>query len=381
MALEVRVSSGRLKVAVIGLGAWGTRAHLAGLTARDDVEVVAIVEPDEREAKAAAARYEVTRVEASAAPLWADPRGFDAVVIATPVDTHYRLVLDALAAGRHVLCEKPLAFDLPQAEEMEQGAQTAGVVARMGFLFRFSPVVARMKRLVDEGYIGELRGFEFHSVSAQFIDPARPRHWKMERARANGGVFAEYGSHGIDLALWFGGPISRVVAHGATVVSARPLTGGGRGPVDVDDQTAWIGVYAAGGDVTVRTSWAALPVGGSGVRLYGSRGSLAWQADPTTRRSEELIGATLEEPEPQVLFEYAPPFDPLVDEGPFPLGLFARYNAGLIDSFVGDIRSGRRTGPDFGDGLAVQRVLTAIRMSLDEGRWVEVSIQGHSAGR
>ena len=243
----------RLRVAVIGLGAWGTRAHLATLAARDDVEVVAIVEPDSAEAAMAAARYSVPRVELDAAALWANPGEIDAVVIATPVDTHYRQVIGALAAGCHVLCEKPLAYDLPQAEEMHRVAGEAGVVAKLGFLMRFSPVVARMKELVDEGYIGELRGFEFHSVNAQFIDPERPRHWKMERSRANGGVFAEYGSHGIDLALWFGGPITKVVAHGTTAISARPLHGGGRGAVDVDDMTAWIGVYANGGDATFRT--------------------------------------------------------------------------------------------------------------------------------
>ncbi len=362
----------RLRVAVIGLGAWGTRAHLAALAARDDVEVVAIVEPDAVEAAAAAARFSVPRIEADAAMLWANPGEIDAVVIATPVDTHYRQVMDALAAGCHVLCEKPLAYDLPQAEEMHRVAREAGVVAKLGFLMRFSPVVARMKVLVDEGYLGELRGFEFHSVNAQFIDPDRPRHWKMERSRANGGVFAEYGSHGIDLALWFGGPITKVVAHGTTAISERPLHGGGRGAVDVDDMTAWIGVYANGGDATFRTGWASQPIGGGGVRIYGSRGSLAWQPDPTTRRSEVLIGASTNAPEPTVLLDHTPDFDPVIDSGPFPLGLFARYNAGLIDSFIRDIRAGRVTGPSFDDGLAVQRVLAGIRTSLDEGRWVEV---------
>ncbi len=255
---------------------------------------------------------------------------------------------------------------------MHLAARGAGVVAKLGFLMRFSPVVARMKVLVDEGYVGELRGFEFHSVNAQFIDPDRPRHWKMERSRANGGAFAEYGSHGIDLALWFGGPISQVVAHGVTAIPERPLPGGGRGDVDVDDMTAWIGVYANGGDATFRTGWSSLPIGGGGVRIYGSRGSLAWQPDPTTRRSELLIGATVDSPEPTVLLDHTPEHDAAIDSGPFPLGLFARYNAGLIDSFVGDIRAGRATGPTFNDGLEVQRVLTAIRASLDEGRWVNI---------
>lgn len=362
----------RIGVAVIGLGLWGARAHLATLAARDDVEIVAIVEPNEGEAREVAARFGVAWVESSAATLWRDPRGLDAVIIATPVDTHRELVLAALEAGCHLLCEKPLAYDLPQAEEMHQAARTAGKVAKLGFLFRFSPVVARMKQLVDEGFVGEVQFFESHTINAQFVDPDRPRHWKMELARANGGVFAEYGSHAIDLSLWFGGPMTRVVAHGTTSIPERPLVTGGRGAVDVDDLASWIGVYASGGQAAFRTGWASLPVGGSGVRIYGSRGSLAWQQDPTTRRSESLIGATIAEPEPRVLFEYAPPVDARFEEGDFPLGLLACYNDRLIDSFLTDIRQGRATGPSFDDGLAAQRVLAAIRTSLDEERWVDV---------
>ena len=361
-----------IRIAVIGLGAWGARAHLPSLAAHADVEIVSVVEPDNDEARSVAARFGIPQVEADATALWENPGHLDAVVIATPVDTHHGIVLDALAAGCHVLCEKPLAYALPQAEEMHRAAVNAGIVARMGFLFRFSPVVARMKQLVTEGYIGALQSFEYHSVNAQFIDPNRPRHWKMERARANGGVFSEYGSHGIDLAIWFGGPISRVVAYGATAIPERPLADGERGMVDVDDQASWIGVYANGGDATFRTGWASLPIGGGGVRLYGSLGSLAWQPDPTTRRSESLIGATLDQPEPQVLFEHAPEFDPRFDAGAFPLGLFARYNDGLIASFLHDIRSRQSTGPNFGDGLAAQRVLAAVRRSLDDAQWVDV---------
>ncbi len=112
----------------------------------------------------------------------------------------------------HVLCEKPLAYDLVQAKEMVRAARDYGKVGKMGFLFRSSPVVSRMRQLVDEGYVGPVQLFESRSVNAQFIDPTRPLHWKMQRARANGGVFAEYGSHAIDLAHWFGGPMTKVVA-------------------------------------------------------------------------------------------------------------------------------------------------------------------------
>lgn len=360
------------RVAIIGLGLWGARAHLPVLSVREDVDVVAIVEPAGDAIREVAAEFGVDRIERDAAALWRDPDGLDAVIIATPVDTHRDLAIAAFGAGLHVLCEKPLAYSVAEATEMAHAAADSGRVAKMGFLFRCSPVIARMKQLVDDGYIGDLQVFESHTVNAQFIDPHRPLHWKMTRARANGGVFSEYGSHGIDLALWFGGPIRRVVAHGVTLVGTRPNADGGVCEVDVDDASAWIGEYESGGEASFRMSWASLPVSGGGIRLYGSHGSLAWCQDPTTRRSESLLAATIDRPEPQVLLEHAPAFDPRFDVGPIPLGLLARYNQQLIDGFITDIKAGQTTGPSFEDGLRVQNVLAAIRASLDESRWVAI---------
>lgn len=364
--------TGRLRVAIIGMGAWGTRAHLPALAAREDVEVVAIVDARTDVLRAIAQQYGIPQTFSDAGALFRAVDGLDAVVIATPTDTHHDLVLQALAAGMHVLCEKPLAYDLPQAKAMVEAMHVRDRIGKIGFLFRFSPVVERMKQLIDDGLIGAVQLFESVTLNAQFIDPARPLHWKMRRARANGGVFVEYGSHSIDLALWLGGPITRVVGHGITLIPTRPTDNAAPGTVEVDDVSSWIGTYRHGGEALFRTGWASLPVGGGGLRVYGSRGSLAWQLDPTARRSEQLVIATIENPEPTMLLNLTPPFDPVIDAGPFPLGLSAHYNARLIDRFVSDIRAGTNTGPSFVDGLAAQQVLAALRTSLDEGRWVNV---------
>jgi len=241
----------------------------------------------------------------------------------------------------------------------------------MGFLFRYSPAAQHLKARVDAGYLGDLQLFESVTVNAQFADPARPLHWKMQRARANGGVFVEYGSHTVDLAQWLGGPLERVVAHGVTLIPQRSGEDGSICPVDVDDAASWIGVYSNGGQALFRTGWASLPIGGTGVRVYGSHGALAWQQDGN-RRSERVIGCTLDSPEPQVLFEFQPDYDPSLDDGPFPLGLLGRYNQRLVESFIEDIRAARASGPTFEAGLAAQEVLGALRTSLDEGRWVHV---------
>lgn len=358
------------RIGIIGMGAWGSRAHLPAFASLPGVDVIAVADPDEAAARRAAGDYGVGRVETDAARLFDDPDGLDAVVIATPDDTHRDLAVAAFDAGLHVLCEKPLAYGLGEAEEMLATAERSGRIAKIGFLFRFSPVVERMHELVEQGYIGEVQAFEHVGVNAQFVDPNRPLHWKMERGHAPGGVFVEYGAHTIDLAHWFGGPLTRVVAHGVTLVRERPLAGGGTGKVDGDDLASWIGEFAGGGQALFRSGWASHAVGTGGMRVYGSRGTLLWEQ--RGRVSEALLAVTWDDPEPRTLLEYAPARDPAVDEDPFRLGIYARYNRRLAESFVNDVRNGWSSSPSFVDGLAAQRVLAAIRTSLDERRWADV---------
>ncbi len=315
-------------------------------------------------------RHDVARVETDPGQLFHDPGNLDAVVIATPDDTHRDLAIAAYDAGLHVLCEKPIGYTVSEGEEMLAAAKRAGRIGKIGFLFRHSPVVTRMHELVSEGFIGEVQLFEHIGVNAQFVDPQRPLHWKMQRKHANGGVFVEYGAHTIDLALWFGGPLTKVVAHGATHIPERPLANGGIGQVDVDDTASWIAEYANGGQALFRSGWASFPAGASGMRVYGSEGTLLWHQDGRT--SESLIAVTRDDPQDRVIFEYEPAPDPAINAGPFPMGILFHYNRRLVESFISDIHAGEATWPNFEDGLASQKVLAAIRVSLDEGRWADV---------
>ena len=358
-----------MKIGIVGMGGWGLRAHLPAFSALPDVEIEAIVDSERTDLQAIADAHGIPRVEHDAALLFNDPGDLDAVVIATPTDTHHSLVLPAIAAGLHILCEKPLAYDVAQATEMADALEAAGRVGRVGFLFRLSPVIQRMKELVDEGYIGELQMFESISVNAQFQSPSAPLHWKMLLERAGGGVFVEYGSHQIDLAHWFGGPLKRIVAHGLTLVGLRRDGDGKTATIDADDACSWIGEYVSGAQALFRSGWASLPPGGGGLRLYGSQGSLAWQLDPTTRQRERLLAVTPDNPEGQILFEYEASS---WDDDAMPLGLLSDYNANLAAAFITDLREGTVSAPTFNDGLAAQRVLAAIRTSLDESRWVDV---------
>ncbi len=366
------MSTSPVRVAVIGLGAWGTLAHLPSLRAHPDAEVVAVVERDERRLREVAGRFGVPLALATPDELWRRQDAFDAVVIATPTDTHHELALPALALGKHVLCEKPLAFDVGQARAMAEAARAAGVVTKLGFMFRFSPAIQRLKTLLDDGYAGDVVAFQSHTMNAQFIDPATPIHWKMRRNRANGGVFAEYGAHAIDLASWLVGPIERVVAQEQTITPQRPNAAGEMVAVEVDDAAAWLATFASGAQGSFETSWSTLPVGGGGIRVYGTRGSLAWQPDPGLRTSERLIGATVDQPVPEVLLEYRTRFPPAAGDA-HAIGISADYNDRLIASFIGDVRRPPSSGPDFDDGLRAQRVLAALQASLGSSQWASVA--------
>ena len=297
--------------------------------------------------------------------LWSRANMIDALVVATPTDTHEDVVMTAAGHGKHVLCEKPLGFTMNQAQAMFAATDAAAVVARMGFVFRFSPAVQRMKALVTAGSIGRLVAFQSQTMNAQFVDPRTPLHWKMLLERAGGGVSVEYGIHAIDLALWLGGPIAEVVARGTTIVDRRPDSIGTLTDVRTEDAASWLATYASGAQAVFDTSWSTLPIGGGGIRLYGTQGSLAWQPDISLRLSETLVGATMDHPTPTILERYE-------TSQPDGLGISSDYNDRLVASFIHDVRTGERTGPTFDDGMRAQSVLEAIRKSMRSRQWEAV---------
>src|SRR5579884_1818230 len=153
--------SGRpLRLALIGAGAWGERAHLRALADYDDAEVVALVDADALRAREVASSHAIGQVFSDSGALFDAVPDLDAVLIATPTDTHAAIAGRALEAGVAILCEKPLAYDLAQARVIAEAARERGVVTKLGFIFRFSPVIARMKQLIEEGSIGTVQLFE-----------------------------------------------------------------------------------------------------------------------------------------------------------------------------------------------------------------------------
>ena len=357
-----------LRVGIVGAGAWARQAHVPGFQECPGVELVAICDVDLARAEQAAREASIARVYRAASDMLAVER-LDLVSVVTPDDCHLVDAGAAIAAGAHVLCEKPLATTLEDARALAALAAQAGILTKVGFAMRYSPAMAALRELVVTGALGEPRLLEAFQQNGQFLDPMAPFHWKMDRRRTGGGAIVEYGVHTIDLARWIVGEVSSVCAASRTWTAERPLAdGAGIQPVDVDDSTGWLMEFASGAIGVCHAGWSIVgrPPGVE-VRVFGSRGAARCLL------SDNLPGAErLEVAGPDGAFR--PAFIPAHHSALMPQDepWWYRFPAHLIRRFVSEIRANQPESPSFEDGVRAQAVLDAILVSMRERRWVDV---------
>jgi predicted dehydrogenase len=323
--------------------------------------------------------------------------------IAAPGSLHAPIAIAALQAGKHVLCEKPLANTLAEAERMSAAADAAfpsGARAMVGFNYRRVPALALARRLVEQGRIGTLRHVRAVYLQDWLVDPDSPLTWRMLADRAGSGALGDLGAHIVDLARFLtGDEITGVSAVSATFVEQRPLaddfadeaeagtpnatgTGNGSGTrrtgqVTVDDAVVFTARFGSGALGSFEaTRYAAGRKNGLRIELNGAAGSLAFDLE----RLNELEfydgddtdgGATagfrrilVTEPEHPYLSGWWPPGHTLGWEH-----TFTNQARDLLTA----IADGGQPAPSFGDGLAVQRVLDAVQRSAAAGSgWVAV---------
>lgn len=357
-----------LRVGIVGAGAWAVAAHIPAFQACDGVEVVAICDRDVDQAGKAAEDGQLVygSVEAMIAggPL-------DIVSIATPTASHRAVASVCLAAGLHVLCEKPLAFTVDDARALAAQARNAGVRTKVGFTMRYAPAVMRLQELVAEGALGTPYLMEMFLQNGQFLDPARPRHWKMTIEHAGAGAVAEYGIHGLDLARWILGEVERVCASGRTFVPRRPAAPGGPMlPVEVEDSCGWLMEFANGGLGVCHAGWTTVGrAPGLEIRIYGSHGAAQVLLADDLPGSERLLVATAENPS----FEPAPIPQRLATPIPPPEIWRRRFHHNLVQHFIDEIRGEQAGHPDFEDGLRAQELLAATVRSMAEDGWTRIA--------
>jgi predicted dehydrogenase len=322
------------------------------------------------------------------------------VDVVTPGDSHAEIAIAALEAGKHVLCEKPLANTVAEAEAMAAAAAAAasrGVHAMVGFNYRRVPAIALARELVAIGRLGTVRHVRAHYLQDWIVDPEFPLVWRLQAERAGSGALGDLGAHIVDLAQHVtGAAITGVAALTETFVPERPLAqdsaglsagsatgssseGSGapaaRGPVTVDDAALFLARLSGGAVATFEaTRFATGRKNGMGIEVNGSDGSLAfdfetmnelWFHDHTLPAVEAGFRRILvTEPDHPWVGAWWPPGHVL--------GYEHTFTHEVVD-LVRDLAAGKAPTPSFADGLAVQRVLDAVQRSAAEGtRWVPV---------
>lgn len=262
----------RLRVGVIGCGR-NAQDHLQAYQKVDAAEVVAVADVATRQATSVAEQFgcsaftDYRRLFEEAAP--------DAVSVCTPPAAHAEITLEALARGIHVLCEKPFAITLPDAQRMVAAAERAELVLMMASKFRFVDDLVKAKGIIDSGILGRIVLFE--NVFCSRVD-MRER-WNSQRAIAGGGVLFDNGSHSVDIARYLLGPITLVQAqHGLQIQ-----------PLEVEDTTRLFIQTASGVMGTIDLSWSIHKDTDAYVNVFGTEGTLSigWR-ESKYRQSEKL---------------------------------------------------------------------------------------------
>jgi predicted dehydrogenase len=361
-----------LHVGIVGAGAWAAAAHVPGFMACDDVRIAAICDTEPARAAALARSIDGAAAYTSIAEMLAGAR-LDIVSIVTPTDTHAMAVTAAFAAGAHVLCEKPLGRTLAEARAMAALAAQTSLHTRMGFTMRFAPAIRRVRELITDGLIGTPYHVQMFLQNGQFISPDKPLHWKMTRLHAGAGAVVEYGVHGLDILRWLLGPVSRVCATGRTFIPERAVPGSdARAAVDVEDSCGWLMEFANGAAGVCHAGWTTVGrAPGLEIRIFGAKAAIQVVLSDDQPGSERLSVAMADEGR----FEPTEIPSRLATKLPVTETWRHRFQHDLIAGFVGDIRDGVRSGPDFADGVRAQEVLDAVVTSMAEDRWVRVDSQ------
>jgi predicted dehydrogenase len=353
------------------------------------VQMSAVAGRDEAKVAAAAAQLGWESTETSWQALVARD-DIDLIDVCTPGDTHAEIAIAALEAGKHVLCEKPLANTVEEAEAMVAAAEKAkasGVRSMVGFTYRRVPAIALARKLVADGRLGTI-----HHVRAQYlqdwiVDPEAPLSWRLDKSKAGSGALGDIGAHIVDLAQFItGDTIATVTGRLETFVKERPLPAEShtglsgtadsteRGPVTVDDAAAFLAHFRGGAlGVFEATRFANGRKNAIRIEVNGSRGSLAFDfedmnilhfhdgdLDSETAGFRRILAT---EPEHPYVAAWWPP------------GHLLGYEHGFthqVVDLVSDLARGADPTPSFADGLQVQRVLAAVEASSLSSTWQDI---------
>jgi predicted dehydrogenase len=313
-----------------------------------------------------------------------DRSDVEVVDIASPGHIHCDIAVAAAQAGKHVFCEKPLAFTLADAKKMLAAARTAGVKHMVNFNYRRCPAVALARQMIEADQLGEIRHVRCTYLQDWLVDPQFPMNWRLRKEAAGSGAHGDLGSHSIDLARYLVGEVDEVVGMKKTFIPERPAEGTSSGltatagegteQVTVDDCSLFLAKFASGAVGTFdATRLAPGRKNFNRIELNGSKGTLVWcfedlnvleyysTGDPSSQQGFRRIMAT--EGDHPYAGNWWPPGHMLGYDHTF---------SNVVSDLVQDIARDRPCQPDFHDGAQCVAVLEAVDRSIDSGSWAPV---------
>ena len=370
----------QLGIGLVGTGFMGKAHAIAygtALSAFPDIpkpRLVAVADMNAEAAAKAAHQYGFESSTGDWKALIANP-AVQVVSITTPNSLHKEMALAAIAAGKHVHCEKPLSPTLADSLEMVKAAEAKGVNTQVGFNYIKNPLLKLARQMVESGELGEITGFRGIHAEDYMHDPKSPWTWRIDPS-GGPGVIADLGSHIIGMARFLLGDIIEVSADVRTVIKQRPTARGGSEmkPVLVDDVARILVNFRRGCGGTIEANW--IQTGRKmqlGFELTGEKGSLVF----TQERLNELLyykaggnaqhaGFTRIEAGPQ-----HEPYGGFCVAGGHQLG-FNDLKTIEMAEFLGAIGRGEKSGPDFREAYEIQKVVEAAIASSKARNWTAV---------
>ncbi len=369
---------GKVRVGVLGAGAWAKFAHIPGYKRDSRCELVAIADPMIERAQEFADEFGIPSVYGSHEELIAR-EDIHLVDVCTPSATHFELSMAALTAGKHVLCEKPVAYDYKETLRAAAFAKSKGLKTKLGFTFRYSPAMRYMKELIDQGFVGSPFIFNGYEQNSQWLDPQNPLRQvdvDADQSVIQVSSLEGYGAPIMDIGhLFMGSRFEQVVGTMKNFIPERMVRQTGTMMrMNIDDGDIFIGEFANGAIGSIQTSF--VTVGnypGIEARVYGSKGALICRLVEENGICEVLKAATgdqVEFRELDIPERFYPP------GGNREESWRSLFYANLVSSFISEILSdGPENEGSFEDGAHVQELINAVERSFRERRWVAIPLE------
>jgi len=359
-------------VAVIGTG-FGQKIHIPGLQAHPRTRVVAVQHRDLAKAQAIAHAHSIPHACQTVDEIVALPQ-VQAVSISTPPFLHYEQARLVLAAGKHLLLEKPTTMTVQEAEALQQLAIAHHSITSLDFEFRFVPAWMRLAELLAEGYVGHKRLVKVDWLVPGRADANRPWNW-YARTDQGGGVLGALGAHTFDYLIWLFGGVQRLCGRLSTTIPTRPDPATGElKPVDSDDTCSIALELSDGTPCQVTLSTVTYQGRGHWLEVYGDRGTLILGSDHQSDyvHGFKLWAASVGQPLVELEIPERLAFPQTYADGR--LAPFIR----VVDTWVNAIDQGQAIAPSLADGINSQRLIDLTHQSHQSGCWIDVPQPGRN---